>query len=167
MPIYEYYCPACHGRYSALQKMGAAPPPCPRCMNAQVEKLISTAGLVHPEERHKEAFEERRSQVDPNDRREIARFFREASKELAGRYEGELTTSETFDELLDRVEHNAAESDMADLEDALVEAANPPNRMLGPDSDPETQAAKEFARKHEHWPSKQRSRRSADNLGWA
>jgi putative FmdB family regulatory protein len=166
MPIYEYYCPACHGRFSALQKIDAPPPPCPRCKNEQVEKLIGAAGLVRAEGAHKEAFEERRGQVDPHDPQEVARFFREAGKELAGRYEGELAGSEAFGELLDRVERGAADADMADLEDALVEAANSPYKALGPDGDPETERAKAFAREHERWPSK-KPRRSADNLGWA
>ncbi|MCZ7543913.1 MAG: zinc ribbon domain-containing protein [Anaerolineae bacterium] len=167
MPIYEYYCPACHGRFSALQKIGDPPPPCPRCQNAGVEKLISAAGLVRTEAQHKAAFEAQRSQVDPEDKQEIARFFRDTSKELAGRYEGEVAASDAFEELLDRAERGATEADLTDLEDPLVEAVDSPYKMLGPDSDPETEAAKELARQHEYWPSRKRNPRSADNLGWA
>lgn len=166
MPIYEYYCPACHGRYSALQKIGQTPPPCPRCRNEHVEKLISAAGLVRSEQEHAESFHEQRRQVDPNDRQAIARFFRESSKELSGQFEGEVTTSEAFAELVQRVEAGAGEADIADLAEAVADATNSPYKMLGPESDPASQAFIDFAETHEHRARKLKLK-TADNLGWA
>lgn len=166
MPIYEYYCPACHGRFSALQKIGEAPPPCPRCQSTGVEKMVSAAGVVRSEAERRAAFEAARCEVDPNDRQAIARFFREADKEMARQYEGEIAASDAFGDLIERVEGGAGESEMADLVDSLADAANSPYPMLGPESDPDSRAFVEFAKKHEAW-SKGVKRRSAEDLGWA
>jgi putative FmdB family regulatory protein len=43
MPVFEYRCAACGGRYEALlSSADQASPPCPRCGGARVERLIST-----------------------------------------------------------------------------------------------------------------------------
>ena len=46
MPIYEYRCAKCGNEFDALQKVGAAPPPCDACGGAEVSKLVSRASFV-------------------------------------------------------------------------------------------------------------------------
>lgn len=46
MPIYEYRCPSCGHQFEKLVKMNAAPPECPECGQAEVDKLVSTSGFI-------------------------------------------------------------------------------------------------------------------------
>lgn len=45
MPIYEYVCPACGHDFERIVRVGAAPPACPQCAHAQVEKKVSLAAF--------------------------------------------------------------------------------------------------------------------------
>ena len=51
MPIYEYRCEACGKRSSALLGSWSAPdPPCPKCGEARLQRLVSTFATVKSEE---------------------------------------------------------------------------------------------------------------------
>ncbi|MBN1286909.1 MAG: zinc ribbon domain-containing protein [Anaerolineae bacterium] len=126
MPIYEYYCSDCAVRFNSLQKITDPAPACPRCGNTGVKKLISGAAVLHSDPEHEANYRAAQKQIDQGDTQEIARFFREHGGELAGRVDGQLTTSAAFHDLLERVEQGAAEADMTDLEDALVDATGSP-----------------------------------------
>ncbi len=41
MPIYEYRCGACAGRFEELVRRPEEAPPCPACGSAEVERLVS------------------------------------------------------------------------------------------------------------------------------
>ena len=43
MPIYEYYCPTCHGKFELLRPLSRASEPvsCPHCHNG-AQRVIST-----------------------------------------------------------------------------------------------------------------------------
>lgn len=129
MPIYEYYCARCHVRYNSLQKIDAPAPACPRCGNVEVKKLVSGAAVLHSDQEHKERYRSRQEQIDTTDKKALARFFREHGGELSERMDGQLTTSEAFQDLLNRVDRGATEADMKDIEDALAEATNSPYKM--------------------------------------
>ena len=52
MPIYEYRCQACGGRYEALvARTDRAVPHCPRCGATRAERLISTFAVGRPRAR--------------------------------------------------------------------------------------------------------------------
>jgi putative FmdB family regulatory protein len=47
MPLYEYRCGACGHRFEALLvRREEAAPPCPRCGDPQVEKMLSTFAVT-------------------------------------------------------------------------------------------------------------------------
>jgi putative FmdB family regulatory protein len=129
MPIYEYYCASCDVRFNVLQKIDDPPPTCPLCKKANVRKLISSAAVVHSEQEHEAAFRQQQQSVDPNDKQDIARFFREQSTELSTRLEGQIAGSDAFAELLQRASDNTGDAGMKDLEDALVDATGSPYKM--------------------------------------
>lgn len=49
MPLYEYRCPACHGRFELLQALGAgaAEAICPACGGRDAERQLSTFAVAH------------------------------------------------------------------------------------------------------------------------
>jgi len=46
MPIYEYVCPACEGRFERLLTMGASDPACPSCGEERLRRQPSRIALV-------------------------------------------------------------------------------------------------------------------------
>ena len=48
MPLYEYRCPACQGRFEVIQHLGAsaAETACPSCGTQHVERLLSTFAVA-------------------------------------------------------------------------------------------------------------------------
>jgi putative FmdB family regulatory protein len=177
MPIYEYYCPVCHGRFSHLAKQIDAPePPCPRCGNAGVERMVSAAGVIHGSDRHASQLQADAAQVDSDDPQAIARFLTASGR--LGEAEG-VYGSKAYRELIERRAGGATDADVADLVDdlvvqmreseasqmagAVVFADRVENRMLaeGPPED----RGPDGEGKAEEKPAV-RSRRSADDLGW-
>ncbi len=113
MPIYEYYCATCEGRFRHLAKrIDAPPPPCPRCGTTAVTRLISTVHVLHDEAHHERRLRETAAQVDGDDMRAISRFLQES-----GRLEDAegLYGSRAYRELLARRAEGADEADVADL----------------------------------------------------
>lgn len=45
MPIFEYACKSCGKDFEALVRPNAAPPACPACQSADLEKLISRPAI--------------------------------------------------------------------------------------------------------------------------
>lgn len=181
MPIYEYYCPDCEGRYSHLaRRIGEDAPPCPRCGNTVVERLVSTANLVHQDTHHERQLKEDASQVNDRDTQEISKFLAESGRvtDASGVY-----GSKAYQELLYRRRQGATDADLDDLVDDLTTEMNATqdtelagavifsdeveNRM-GAEGPPDHHA-------HEHSESgesdgrteRSPSRRSAEDLGWA
>jgi len=102
MPIYEYRCPQCRGRFSLLVRRPGedVTPRCPRCGNTAVERLLSRFAAPRPEEEHLESLADpaRMSDVDENDPRSIARWARRMQRSM-----GEDMGPE-FDEMIDQLE---------------------------------------------------------------
>jgi putative FmdB family regulatory protein len=48
MPVYEYQCRGCGGRFEALRRMSerAAAPPCPKCGAEETELALSAPAFV-------------------------------------------------------------------------------------------------------------------------
>jgi putative FmdB family regulatory protein len=109
MPIYEYRCPQCRGRFTTLvlRLDREAQPHCPRCGNDEVQRLISRFSTVRSEDEHLEALADPAmlSDVDENDPRSIARWARRMRRAMGD----EL--GEDFDELIDELESGEWEDD--------------------------------------------------------
>lgn len=188
MPIYEYYCEACHGRFSHLARHLDDPtPPCPRCGNASVERLISASNVIRSAAHHETQLRDSASQVDQQDPKAAARFLQESGRleDASG-----LHGSKAYRELISRRMEGATDADLGDLVDDLVAAANVTpaaelagmvalsrqveNRM-GAEGPPQghahgvglkSSADDDESSETQPIEAQSRSRRSAKNLGW-
>jgi putative FmdB family regulatory protein len=101
MPIYEYQCHACSGRFQKLVQGFSDPPglACPRCGNNQVRRAVSRFATLKSEEARVEAMADPMNfaGLDENDPRSIARWAKRMGKEL-----GE-DAGEDWDELVDQM----------------------------------------------------------------
>ena len=101
MPIYEYLCPDCNGRFQKLVQGFGDPAglACPRCGNAAVRRAISRVAVLKSEEARTEALadESMFAGLDENDPRSIARWAKRLGKEL-----GE-EAGEDWDQLVDEM----------------------------------------------------------------
>lgn len=102
MPIYEYRCPRCRGRFNvlALRLDPEVRPRCPRCRSTKVERLFSRFASPRSEEDQIESLADPAilSDVDENDPRSIARWARRMQRTM-----GE-EVGEEFDEMIDELE---------------------------------------------------------------
>lgn len=102
MPIYEYRCPRCRGRFSvlALRPGQELQPRCPRCGNTEVRRLISGFATLHSEEEQMEALADPSmlADVDENDPKSIARWARRMQRTM-----GE-ELGEDFEEMIEEIE---------------------------------------------------------------
>jgi putative FmdB family regulatory protein len=101
MPIYEYLCPECNGRFQKLVRGFSDPPglACPRCGSAEVRRAISRVATLRSEEARLESLGDpaMSSGLDENDPRSIAQWARRLGKEL-----GE-EAGEDWDEVVDQM----------------------------------------------------------------
>jgi len=171
----------CEGRFRHLaRRIDAPPPPCPRCGNVEVERLISAANVVHSAAHHEQELRHAAAQVNADDPRAIARFLQDSGR-LADA-EGVYGTP-AYRELLARRAEGATDADVTDLVDdlttsmqaseagqmagALIFTDRVENRMLaeGPPEEHEhattDKTDAEPARKTSH-----AHRRAAKDLGW-
>ncbi|HEU5087822.1 MAG TPA: zinc ribbon domain-containing protein [Roseiflexaceae bacterium] len=101
MPIYEYLCPACNGRFQKLVQGFNDPPglACPRCANTEVRRAISRVAVLKSDEARADSLADPAmfSGLDENDPRSIARWAKKLGKEL-----GE-EAGEDWDEMVDEM----------------------------------------------------------------
>lgn len=181
MPIYEYYCSACQGRFRHLAKQIDAPAPvCPRCGNVEVKRMISTVNTIHNADFHQTKFQQEITSVDGQDPAAIAQFLKDSGRveDATGLY-----GSKVYRELLDRRAQGATDRDLSDLVDNLASEMQSPeaadaagailfseqmeNRMAaqGPPEDHESSDARklDYGQQDANGPENER----ADDLGWA
>nr|MCU0494794.1 zinc ribbon domain-containing protein [Chloroflexaceae bacterium] len=101
MPIYEYNCPQCNGRFQKLVQGFRDPEglACPRCGNPQVKRAVSRVAVLKSEEARIDALSDPSSfaGLDENDPRSIARWAKKMGKEL-----GE-DAGEDWDEMVEQM----------------------------------------------------------------
>ncbi len=119
MPIYEYYCPQCQGRFRHLARRYDAPAPsCPRCGSTEVTKLISAAAILHSDDHHTQQVREQAKSVPGDDLAAAARFLQDSGR--LNDAEG-LFGSPAYRELLARRAEGATDADLEDLVPALTQ----------------------------------------------
>lgn len=182
MPIYEYYCPNCHGRFRHLARSYNAPaPPCPRCGASEVERLISAAAVLHSDAHHTERVRAQAQAVPQDDLAAAARFLQESGRLQDA--EG-LFGSAAYRELLARRAEGATDAELEDLVPDLLKhtqeseavaaatAAALSGQMLDAVEEHSHQLhAHEHDHEHEHDHAqgsapKPQARRKAKDLGW-
>jgi putative regulatory protein, FmdB family len=86
MPIYEYTCPQCKGRFQKLVRGFSDPPglACPRCGNNAVKRAVSRVVTLKSEDAKIDALADPAtfSGLDENDPKSIARWAKKLGKEL-------------------------------------------------------------------------------------
>jgi putative FmdB family regulatory protein len=86
MPIYEYQCAECQGRFQRLVQGFSAPADlrCPRCGAVDVRKAVSSFAFMQSEESRLEALADPSAMggLDENDPASIARWAKKMGKEL-------------------------------------------------------------------------------------
>lgn len=101
MPIYEYLCPACNGKFQKLVRGFSDPSnlACPRCSNSAVQRVVSRFATLKSEEARLESIADPSSLagLDESDPRAIARWAKKLGKEL-----GE-DAGEDWDEMVDQM----------------------------------------------------------------
>lgn len=101
MPIYEYRCSECSGRFQKLV-MGFSDPPglvCPRCGSAQIGRLISRFATIKSEEARMEALTDPSAfaGLDENDPHSVAQWAKKMGKQLGDE------AGEDWDEMVDQM----------------------------------------------------------------
>ena len=101
MPIYEYLCPNCNGRFQKLVRGFNDPPglACPRCADTNVRRAVSRVSVVKSEDTRFEnmADPSMLAGLDESDPRSIARWAKKLGKEL-----GE-EAGDDWDEMVDQM----------------------------------------------------------------
>ncbi len=101
MPIYEYLCPECNGKFQKLVRGFSDPPglACPRCGNTAVRRAVSRFATLKSEDDRVEALADPSTLagLDESDPRSIARWAKRLGKEL-----GE-DAGEDWDEMVDQM----------------------------------------------------------------
>ena len=118
MPIYEYLCPQCNGRFQKLvygfrDPEGLA---CPRCGSTDVRRAISRVAVLKSEESRIEALADPSmlAGLDENDPRSIARWAKKLGMELgeeAGDDWDEMVVEMLEEELQRKEKGEEAETD--------------------------------------------------------
>jgi len=109
MPIYEYICPQCNGRFQKLVQGFSDPAglACPRCGSSQVRRAVSRVSIVKSDASRFEALADpsKLAGLDENDPRSIARWAKKLGKEL-----GE-EAGDDWDELVDQMMEEELDGD--------------------------------------------------------
>ncbi|MFL5804682.1 MAG: FmdB family zinc ribbon protein [Roseiflexaceae bacterium] len=86
MPIYEYLCPMCNGRFQKLVRGFSDPAElaCPRCGSAELRRAISRVAVLKSEESRADTLADPSmfAGLDENDPKSIARWAKRLGKEL-------------------------------------------------------------------------------------
>ncbi len=101
MPIYEYICPQCNGRFSRLVRGFSDPSDlqCPRCQNTAVQRAISRVSVVRSEESRLESMGDPSmfSDLDENNPASVARWAKKMGQQM-----GE-EMGDDWDEMVDKM----------------------------------------------------------------
>jgi putative FmdB family regulatory protein len=101
MPIYEYICPQCNGRFQKLVQGFRDPEglACPRCANPEVRRAISRFATLRSDDARVESLADPSTfaDLDETDPASVARWAKRLGREL-----GE-DAGEDWDELVDEL----------------------------------------------------------------
>lgn len=112
MPIYEYLCPSCNGKFQKLVRGFDDPPglACPRCGSPQVRRAVSRFATLKSDDERIESLADPSTLagLDESDPRSIARWAKKLGKEL-----GE-DAGEDWDEMVDQMLEEELDEDGED-----------------------------------------------------
>jgi putative FmdB family regulatory protein len=132
MPIYEYLCPSCNGRFQKLVSGFSDPPglACPRCGSQEVKRAVSRVAVLKSEEARAESLADPGmfAGLDENDPKSLARWAKKLGKEL-----GE-DAGEDWDQMVDEMlEEEMGRDEGEEGEEEGQDGAPTPRRKSSPD----------------------------------
>lgn len=155
MPIYEYYCPHCHGRFRQFARQIDVPAPsCPRCGTDKVEKLISSVNTGRSETERRADFDQRARAAHDADAQRAAQVLQEGD-DLLDEVAPFGMDQDAFREIVERRAAGATDAELDDVVGAMS-LPEPPDDVTHPHDHADHD--------HEHPHS---GRHSAEDLGWA
>jgi putative FmdB family regulatory protein len=120
MPIYEYVCGACNGRFQKLVGLNSSTIiACPRCASQNVQKVVSRFAVIQSEEARLESLADPSTLggLDMNDPASVARWAKNMGKQL-GEEAGD-DWDETVDQMLEEELSGERESGASGQQDDL------------------------------------------------
>lgn len=121
MPIYEYTCQKCNGRFQKLVRGFQTPADlqCPRCASTDVRKAISRFAVVQSEESRLEALADPStfSGLDENDPASVARWAKKMGQQMGD--EGGEDWDQMVEEMLEEEMSGKGEGDAPGASDDL------------------------------------------------
>lgn len=103
MPVYEYVCVECQGRFARLVRGFSDPSDlqCPRCASQAVRRAISRVSVVRSEDARLDAMADSSmfNDLDENDPRSVARWAKKMGRELGDDLGGDW--NEMVDQMID------------------------------------------------------------------
>jgi putative FmdB family regulatory protein len=132
MPIYEYLCPDCNGRFQKLVAGFSDPAglACPRCRSTDVRRAVSRVAVLKSEEARAESLADSSmlAGLDENDPKSIARWAKKLGKEL-----GE-DAGEDWDQMVDEMMEEEMAGDAGEEDDG-DESGGKPSRKRAKSAD--------------------------------
>lgn len=134
MPIYEYLCPHCNGRFQKLV-FGFRDPErlaCPRCGATDVQRAISRVAVLKSEDARVDALADPSmlAGLDENDPRSIARWAKKLGKELGDE------AGDDWDQMVDEMLEEEMQRGEGDEESGAAESGEPePRKKRKPAAD--------------------------------
>jgi putative FmdB family regulatory protein len=129
MPIYEYICLECQGRFQKLVRGFSDPPGlvCPRCTSQQIRRMVSRFATLKSEEARLDALSDPSTfaGLDENDPRSVAQWARKLGKEL-----GE-DAGEDWDAMVDEMLEEELSDKQDDEQDGTTGGATKKSDDLG------------------------------------
>jgi putative FmdB family regulatory protein len=120
MPIYEYTCANCNGRFQMLTQGFSTPEglACPRCSSTNVRKAVSRVAFMQSEEARLEALADPSSLsgLDEDDPASVARWAKKMGKAMGDELGNDW--EEMVDEMLEE-EMQGGQTGTGDKEDNL------------------------------------------------
>lgn len=121
MPIYEYQCQACHGRFQKLVRGFTDPTDlaCPRCQSGNLKRLVSQVAQLHSDQAKAEMLGDDRmlAGLDENDPRSVAKWAKQLGQTIgedAGSDWNEMVDQMIEEELGDSSSSSSAASAKSD-----------------------------------------------------
>lgn len=112
MPIYEYQCLACHGRFQKLVRGFSDPTDlmCPRCQSQDLKRLVSQVAQLHSDQTKAEMLGDDRilAGLDENDPRSVAKWAKQLGQTIGE--DAGADWNEMVDQMIEEEIHDASSS---------------------------------------------------------
>lgn len=121
MPIYEYQCQSCNGRFQKLVRGFHDPEglACPRCASILLKRLMSQVAQLHTDQAKAELLGDDRilAGLDENDPRSVAKWAKQLGQSIGE--DAGSDWNEMVDQMIDEELGNSSKADSSSKSDDL------------------------------------------------